>query len=58
MLRLKRCKWGAWFSLLNDFKFKDIPEWNEYVKENHDMRLSRDAFRWWTFNNRQRLGPI
>ena len=37
-------------------KFKVIPKWNEYVKEHHD--IARDAFHWWTFNNRPRYRPI
>ena len=37
-------------------KFKVIPGWNKYVKEHHD--IARDAFHWWTFNNRPRYGPI
>ena len=37
-------------------KFKVIPGWNDYVKEHHD--ITRDAFHWWTFNNRPRHGPI
>ena len=33
-----------------------IPGWNEYVKEHH--AIARDAFWWWTANNRPRHGLI
>ena len=40
----------------NDFKFKIIPGWNDYVKESY--AISRDALKWWISNNRQRFGII
>ena len=41
---------------ISSAKFKIIPGWKEYVKERHD--IARDAFHWWTFNNRPRYGLI
>ena len=40
----------------NDSKFKNIPGWNDYVKESY--AISRDALKWWISNNRPRFGII
>jgi len=36
--------------------FHQVPGWNEYVQEHHNM--ARDSFKWWNVNNRPRHGYI